>query len=636
MCGIAGYINKNNKQVTSSIISKMTDVIEHRGPDASGLYVHRNFGMGHRRLAILDVSDAGKQPMYSHDGKYVIAFNGEIYNFLELKGELEKLGCTFYTKTDTEMIMEAYRIWGSACTKKFNGMWAFALFDIENEHLFLSRDRFGVKPLYVLDTKNELVFASEIKSIIEVFPEQKIVDWVAVSRHVRGIQEDSDERTFYKEIKNFGRATNCIYDLSGKIRKKEVFWRLNEKKGLPDKGNPYKVFRTLFEDAVKIRLRSDVSVGASLSGGIDSSTIVSVVKKKFHKKMDTFSSVYTESECDERQYINEVVRSGESRAHYVRPTEMASNLEEDLKTIVYYHDGPCIEASPYSGFCVYRSVGDTVKVLLDGQGADELFAGYQYLYNSYLEELLEKKKKLSAIRTVASCCAGNPQAIHSIQERTLFRILGVYGYKQFAMQYGRENPREKGSKVELTEEFSKVGIELAWDIDPDINQELNRELYKLLYYSMLPRILHDVDRNSMAHSLEVRLPFLDYRLVEYAFSLDSKYKIKNSWTKYVVRRGMKKYLPKKIYSRRKKLGFPAPFSAWLRNPEINRKLLPYLECVKERNIVTPNYVDKCVSEHLSGKYDRGDVLFRLIVLEMWLEDMDTPEKKWIYRYETKG
>lgn len=636
MCGIAGFIYKNKKQATENEINKMTDAIKHRGPDASGSFVWKNLGMGHRRLSILDVSNAGNQPMYSHDGKYVIVFNGEIYNYLELKEELKKLGCIFYTKTDTEMIMEAYRVWGSLCTKKFNGMWAFALFDIENEQLFLSRDRFGVKPLYILNTNSIFVFASEIKSIIEILPEQKIVDWVAVSRHIRGIQEDSDERTFYKEIKNFGRATNILYNLNGKIIKKEIFWKLKVKNNLANKRNPYKVFRALFEDAVKIRLRSDVFVGASLSGGIDSSTIVNVVKKKFHKTMDTFSSIYSEIECDEKQYIEAAVKSANSRAHYVSPSDMAGKLEDDLRKIVYYHDGPCIEASPYSGFCVYRSVGDTVKVLLDGQGSDELFAGYQYLYNSYLEELLKGKKRLSAIQTLAACCAKNPQAIDSLQEKTLFQTLGVYGYKQFVLQYGRDNPRERENKIEFTEDFLKVKVELAWNIDPEIKKELNRELYKLLYYSMLPRILHDVDRNSMAHSLEVRLPFLDYRLVEYAFSLDSKYKIKNSWTKYIVRKGMKKYLPKKIYSRRTKLGFPAPFSTWLRNPEICRTLIPYLERVKERNIINPEYIDRCLSEHCDLQYDHANILFRLIVLEMWLETMDTPEKKWIYEYAAES
>lgn len=212
MCGIAGVINKNRRRVEEDAIRRMTELIKHRGPDAEGIYINGGYGVGHRRLSIVDLSEDGRQPMVSHDGRYVISFNGEIYNYVELKAELERHGCRFRTKTDTEVILEAYRLWGQRCTKKFNGMWAFALYDVDEQAVFLSRDRFGVKPLYILDKEGCFVFASEIKCILEIHPEERQVNETAVARYFGNVEEDSDKVTFYRNIENFPKATNMVYD----------------------------------------------------------------------------------------------------------------------------------------------------------------------------------------------------------------------------------------------------------------------------------------------------------------------------------------------------------------------------------------------------------------------------------------
>lgn len=631
MCGIAGIIYKNGKKVEKSVITEMTEVMVYRGPDAMGSFLDNNFGMGHRRLSIVDLSEKGTQPMFSYDRRYVIAYNGEIYNYLVIKKELQKLGGHFQNNTDTEVILEAYRIWGIDCTKRFNGMWSFALYDIEKRCLFLSRDRFGVKPLYILDREDVFVFASEIKCITAVFSDEKVVDEIAVARYMHFIQEDADEHTFYKNIQNFPRATNMKYLLKDNRRINQVYWRIdvNKFKKKWKTKNPYRTFRRLLEDAVRIRLQADVPVGASLSGGLDSSTIVSIAKKKYHTTINTFSSIYKEKECNEKEFIDCVNIDTGANAHYIYP-DKSENILEDLKKLIYYHDGPCESASPYSGYCVYRGVGNKVKVLLDGQGADELFAGYVYLYKYKIQELLEKKSFFSQLKAIGTLGAYYSVWLDQMDTSILLKTLGVYGYKNYIRKYRVYHPRQFGLEKDLfTEKLQKIDVKRSIDKNKTIKGALNQKLYEELYYSTLPRILHDVDRNSMAHSLEVRLPFLDYRIVEFSYTLDSKFKIRNSWTKYIMRKSLKCYLPKKIYSRKQKMGFPAPFGRWLRDKKYKEKWKEYIDAFKDRGIVEKSYLEKYYREHMNGEKDRSVLLFHVIALEIWLqENIDSKEEKW--------
>lgn len=585
MCGIVGLISKNNNRINSETIQCMNSMIIHRGPDAGDTYINENVGLGHRRLSILDLSENGNQPMYSNDKKYVIVFNGEIYNYFELKEELQAQGAIFCNSTDTEVILEAYRIWGTDCTARFNGMWSFALHDIEKNIIFLSRDRFGVKPLYIFDNDEYFAFASEIKCITKIFPEQKQVDVVQIARHLQNIQEDADERTFYKNIKNFPKNTNMVYHLDNHTFEKSQYWNFNtnEFKEKWKTNNPYKTFRMLIEDSIKIRLRSDVPVGASLSGGLDSSTIVGIVSKKYNVKMNTFSSIYTEKNCDEKEFIDAVNEFAGTMVNHIYPDE-SDDVIEDLKDLIYYHDGPCHTASPYSGYCVYRGVGDKVTVLLDGQGADELFGGYMSFYYSVIRDYLEKGtfvSRLKAVKLISEFNTVWPALMGALGEENLVEALGIKGYKNYINKYRGINPRENFVRNDLfNDEFMRIDKTVKYNIDESISSNLDKELYKYYNYNMLPRILHDVDRNSMKNSLEVRLPFLDYRLVEFAFTLDSKYKIRGSFTKYVMRKSMKRYLPEKVRVRRNKMGFPAPFDKWIRDERYAERIKQYLDDFK--------------------------------------------------------
>ena len=382
---------------------------------------------------------------------------------------------------------------------------------------------------------------------------------------------------------------------------------------------------------MKIRLRADVPIGASLSGGLDSSAIVSVVKKKYGMTMNTFSSIYDEKDCNEEEFIRCVNEDSKTISHYIYPGQ-SDNIIEDLKQMMYYHDGPCEAASPYSGFCVYRGVGSDATVMLDGQGADELFGGYLNTMVERGKDLLDENTfgaKMATAKHVGAFQEAIPTYEGYISEDFMFGLLGEHGYKIYTKQKRWENPRNNSVPENIyTEEFKKLRTNSEWKFPEGIETRLQKTMYVQLFHSMLPRILHDVDRNSMAKSLEVRLPFLDYRLVEFAYALDDKYKIRNSWTKYIMRKALKAYLPKKIYSRRNKMGFPAPFDVWLRDERYRECLKEYVIRFGERGIINLEHTRMLYERHLSGQR-LENILFKMVSMEMWLEEfIDTKDKKW--------
>lgn len=636
MCGIAGIINKKAAYIDHNEIQKMNNTMAHRGPDAEGIYIDGNVGLGHRRLSIVDLSESGNQPMISYDEKYILVFNGEIYNYIELKEKLLHRGAHFTTETDTEVILEAYRYWGVNCTKRFNGMWSLALYDKEKKQIFLSRDRFGVKPLYIYESDDELIFASEIKCITAIRPEQKQVDIVQVARYLAGYQEDMDEHTFYKNIHNFPRSHSMLYHIHTHEKKCEKYWDINvrtlKRKWKCD--DPYQKFVELLEDSIKIRLRADVKIGASLSGGLDSSTIVGITSKKYHTKINTFSSIYKEARCNEKEYIDCMNQYANAAPHYIYP-DKSDDVIQDMKRMMYYHDGPCFSASPYSGFCVYRGVGDCVKVLLDGQGADELLGGYDFFYNGKLKELLRQntlRSKIKAIRLIHSFQKMWMEQETFLDKDLLLKALGKTGYEVYKRKAdARAAQKLADPPVKYQKRFAQIDLKIKPWKNHSITNELDKELNEHLQYRTLPRILHDVDRNSMARSLEVRLPFLDYRLVEFTYTLSDEDKIHGHWTKYIMRKSCKKYLPEKICGRRNKIGFPAPFDQWLRDERFKTEIKKYLDAFKERNIVDGRSLDRCYQKHQLKKGNWEEPFFRIMMLEMWFQsEIDTSGKKWIY------
>ncbi len=625
MCGIAGYIDKSGKyRPEKKLVKKMTDVMIHRGPDAEGQWIDEHIALGHRRLSIIDLDAKSNQPLISHDGKYVITFNGEIYNYIELKRELERKGCVFSTDSDTEVVIEAYRAYGKECFNQFNGMWSLALYDIEKQKVILSRDRFGIKPAYTVDNEDVFVFASEIKAVLAAFPEENIPNEACIYRYLsQSVNEDTDEKCFYKNIKIFPAAHYMIYDLQNHTREYKSYWEVNEQlfyeKWIRGK-NPIKTFRKLFESAVELRLRADVEVGACLSGGLDSSAIVGCASKKFEREMHTFSSIYTDKECNEESYIRKVNERWNTIPHYIKPDDYEENFTKYIEDLTYHHDQPTGGASLYSQYMVMKEVKGKVKVILDGQGADELFAGYIPYYSYYIDDLLSRntfRAKCKAIKMLVIIKKEWPDVIGAVSTDTIVRLVGLKNSFLFQNEKKIKDLKVKRSAKMFTDDFMAKVHDDYQKKEIQCSSNLNTRLCNDVLNKSIPALLHNEDGNSMAFSIESRVPFLDYRIVEFAIALDGKYKIRNQWTKWIIRKACRDYLPKEIVKRKNKMGFPAPFARWLREGSSREELKRIIYEFGERNIVPKETIDQLYRAHVNGKADYSDILFRIYNIELW-------------------
>lgn len=627
MCGIAGFINKNGEDADVQKLKRMTDAVAHRGPDAEGQLCEGNVALGHRRLSIIDLSEDGRQPMESTDGRFVITFNGEIYNYKELKEELSACGAVFANDTDTEVIIEAYRRWGVDCLERFNGMWAFVMFDRSQQELFISRDRFAVKPLYILDRKDLFMFASEPKAIIAAESEENIPDLVQVYRFLKsGIPEDIDERSWYENIKQFPAAFYGIYSLKTNSLQVNPYWQPDVeqfKKKWIDGRDPIATFKELFDDAVKIRLRADVEVGTCLSGGLDSSAIVGCCKKRHGVTMRTFSSCYEDKSCDEKDFIDSVNRFTGSKPVPIFPDEKLVPFVEAFQEINKNHDGPAGGASLYSQYRVFERVGQQVKVVLDGQGADELFCGYGGALKLALRRQAKTASRASMVKILQNVISENSFLdISQLSTELGIRVLGIDFYTDWVRRVKKEkaerNAQWRGC-LPFTKSFSAlIQDQPTLSVGRQSDDEITQWCLNSLLITFIPHLCHNEDGNSMNFSVEVRMPFLDYRIVEFALALDSSYKVKGIWQKWIVRKALREYLPVKVRRRRSKMGYPAPFFRWLKESEEKDEFREIIFSFAERNMVPLETIEARYTAHMSGKANTELILFRYLVLELWL------------------
>lgn len=639
MCGIAGYISRTNKYKPDyALVKKMTDKIAHRGPDAEGQWTDEHIALGHRRLSIIDLDSKSNQPMFSHDGRYAITYNGEIYNYIELKKELISNGAVFKANCDTEVIIEAYRAYGENCMNLFNGMWAFALYDLEEQKVIFSRDRFGIKPMYTIDNEDVFAFASEIKALLAAFPEENILNETWIYRYLSGsVNEDRDENCVYKNVKIFPAANYMVYDLRSHAKTYKRYWNVDEKlfydRWMKGK-NPIKTFKALFESAVELRLRADVEVGACLSGGLDSSAIVGCASKKSGKKMHTFSSIYTDKECNEEPYIRLVNEKWNTVPHYMKPDDYEENFTKYIADLTYHHDQPTVSASLYSQYMVMKGVQGNVKVVLDGQGADELFAGYIPYYSYYITDLMNKntlRAKCKAIKMLVLVKKEWPDVIGAVSTDTIVRLVGLKNSFLFQNQNKINGLKVKRNASLFTDDFmDKVHDDFQAKEIP-CSSALNTRLCNDVLNKSIPALLHNEDGNSMAFSIESRVPFLDYRIVEFAIALDGKYKIKNQWTKWIIRKACREYLPREIAERKNKMGFPAPFARWLREGKSKDEIKDIIYAFGERNIVPAETIDCFYKAHMDKTVDFSDILFKFYSMELWLRTCRGEEEYEKYR-----
>ena len=559
MCGISGIISKN--KIEKDIIEPMTDTIIHRGPDGFGYYYDEKFVFGHRRLSIVDLSDAGHQPM-QYLNRYVITFNGEVYNHLELRIELEKNGYVFQSHTDTEVIMASYDFWGADCLSKFNGMWAFVIYDRLKDKYFMSRDRFGKKPFYYYKDQEKFIFGSEIKVIlahpdVESKPNLKFLDSYVQNGAKEYIKETAFENIFRFDFSSyFEGSLEDIFENFNQNKFWEIKPNLSHEKFDEEKAKEYaKQYYELLEDAVRIRLRADVKVGSALSGGLDSSSIVYLVNKLLKEQgkeelQETFSSVYKSDgtqECDESYFIDIMALKLGVHSNQIEPKE--DEIPSQIEKMIWHLENPP-DNSLMSSWHTFKLVASTdVKVTLDGQGADEQLGGYlPYLLN-YISSL-----SIVDMFSQAKKCLQIPNSSKYV---FVGLCLGLY-------------------RVLFGEKFLKFTIKNIFkrDFETNLNKKLGIDTM-----SSLITLIHYADHTSMAFSIESRMPFMDYRLVEFLASVPACYKMRDGWTKYLARLAFDGKLPDEINWRKDKMGWPIPEKKWFYG-NLNRWFIENIESCK--------------------------------------------------------
>ena len=516
MCGISGIVRFDSKEVNEKPLLDMMKAMKHRGPDDQGVFINKNVGLGFVRLSILDLTNVGHQPMCDTKERYYIVFNGEIYNYIELREELKTLNYSFKSNTDTEVLLYSYIEWGESCLDKLNGMFAFVIYDKDTDNLFGARDRYGVKPFYYYKDDSLFVFASDIPPILDTkfiaasANEQVIFDYLAFNR------TDQTEETFFKDI--FKLQHGHCFTIQNNVFQIKKWYNLKEqvKEAIPFKDEHE--YRKSFSDAVGLRLRSDVPVGVCLSGGLDSSAITSILLKDYDKKdINTFSAIYSRGDYgDETEFIDEYNEELKNM-HFTKPS--AKSLLEDLNDFIKIHSEPIPSLSPYAQYKVMQKAKGKVVVTLDGQGADEQLAGYHYFFGFYFKDLLLQGN----INMLCKELIAYKKCHHSI-----------YGYKTFIYfllpKKLRSNIRINKNSY-LDKKFISKYID-SNEVSGNIygSSSLNDALLDHFEYK-LEHLLKWSDRNSMAHSSESRTPFLDYRLVERTLATANSEKIKDGTTK---------------------------------------------------------------------------------------------------------
>ncbi len=548
MCGICGIFEIEQK-VNENIIPEMLKLMKHRGPDAQGIAkVGDKIILGHTRLKIIDLSDKANQPMRYKN--LWITLNGEIYNFKEIRKELEKKGHIFLTDSDTEVLLHSFEEWGEKCLSRFNGMWSFCITD--GNFLFCSRDRFGIKPFYYYWDGKIFAFASEIKALLLLPFIKREINKRAVWDYFMGFLEHSDF-TFFKNIKILPPAHYI------KITKDKFEIKRYWKPQYIEIRNPFEELYELLSDAVKLRLRTDVPLGTALSGGIDSSCITYLLHK-IRENPDTFTVIYDEKNIDESEYAKEMIRFTGSNPHFVKPS--GEKFWQEVEKVIWHHDMPFMTTSHYAEWCLMRLASETgVKVLLSGQGADELFCGYTVYHGVKLSNLFFSGHFLKFIRYLYRAQQNTDLTIKELIYR--FSRASYFNqnlpFQRKITEIGRRNILKflkKDFKKEFTERADEIGKKLK-------KRTLNKVLWDDASQYNLPELLHYGDRNSMAFSIELRVPFLDYRIANFAYSLSEDLKLCDGISKYILRKSFENKVPDKIIKRKDKKGFPTPEKNWL-------------------------------------------------------------------------
>jgi len=616
MCGIAGY---HGLPADPALLERMNAHQQHRGPDGDGICVDGPCGLAHRRLSIIDIAH-GQQPMDTADGRYAIAYNGEVYNYLDLRGELEALGRTFTTDSDTEVVLQAFAQWGADAFDRFNGMFGLAIWDRHEQRLTLARDHFGIKPLYVAMVPNPsgegeaLLFSSEIKPILASGLYEKRVNDRSVYRYLRFRAHEDGTETFFEGIERLAPGEMLEADANG-IRRR-MFTRLKEELlELASVQRPYDAaaaaeYKRRLVESVRLRLQSEVPVGTSLSGGLDSSAVAVIINQLLNEgdslslsavgaRQNTFSAIFPGSINDEEKYVDDVldICTGHVEAHKILPT--ADEFKADLLDFIRTQEEPIISSGPYAQYQVMREATKHVTVLLDGQGADEMMAGYIPYYFVYLRQLRAQGATLAAAELAKSLDV-------------------LYRLGRFKLKAKVKLKKSIPTTHLLNRDFVAAHRGERYSSE---GANLKKRLVEDLFHNSLPSLLLYEDKNTMRFSLEGRVPFLDKEVLKFIFSLSDEAIIKDGWNKRVLRDATRGLLPESINRRRNKIGFTTPQGEWFMRLKNHFYNIFLSESFANRPYVNQTEVIAAFEGWIKGANDVDTMTFwRLINLELWMRE----------------
>ncbi|MEO6220337.1 MAG: asparagine synthase (glutamine-hydrolyzing) [Ginsengibacter sp.] len=625
MCGIAGYISLKNTIRQEEFIAA-TSIMQHRGPDAEGFYFSEDgkVGLGHRRLSILDLSTSANQPMFSLDGRYVIVFNGEVYNFKELKEKLADKGASLKTTSDTEVILELFAEQGVKCFKEFNGMFALAIYDLKVKVLTLCRDHSGIKPLFFYHDESEIIFSSELKSIQYIKGKQLIVNKKAIPffLHLGFIPHPL---TIYNKVEKFPAAHYMQIDTTQNsfehvFNNISPFWKLELKKGpLNNEKKAKTKLKDLLFDSVERQLVSDVPIGTFLSGGVDSSLVTAIASKVSTKKINTFSLAIDDGKYNESKYSTQVAKHLQTHHHEFSVKE--KEVLELINDLIPVYDEPFADSSALPTMMVSRLAKKHVTVALSGDGGDELFMGYgAYKWAKILD------KKWTAIFSQPIFAASKLMSDKYRRAGNLFAYENRNNLRSHIFSQEQYFFRQQELEKILVENKFYFNKENTTPVTGrELIAEEKQSLWDLTFY--LPDdLLVKVDRASMHYSLEIRVPLLDPRITEFAFNLDSELKMKGRTMKYILKKVLYDYLPEEIFDR-PKWGFSIPLKKWLKN-DLSYLLDRYTskKIIEKYNFLHFPEVEKIKSQYASGYDYLFNRLWVIIVLHWWLEENISPNE----------
>ncbi len=604
MCGICGIINFNGESVKEESIRKMMQIQKHRGPDDDGVYLDDNIGLGFVRLSILDLSLAGHQPMFSSDNRYCIIFNGEVYNYLEIRDEL-KDSFSFNSNSDTEVVLNSYIKWGEKCLDKFNGMFSMVIYDILEKQLFIARDRFGIKPFYYFKDDNRFIFASDIPPILSAMGQKPTADNDVILNYLLLNRTNYNENSFFKEVKKL--RPGCFLKIQGnKIENRRWYNIRNELKG---KGfNTPADYYNCLKDSIEIQLRSDVPVGICLSGGLDSSAIASTILKEHnHSSFHSYSAIYETGDVgDEQEYINEYIGSN-MMLHSTKPSpiDLLKNLDKYIEAL----SEPIPGTSEYAEFKVMELAKRHSTVILNGQGADEVLGGYDYFYGLYLKELILKFKIKTFIREL-------------IFLKKFGKLLCTLKFFVYFMSPAFLKLFMSNRRINIIDNtFYKTHKKASEIVVKNLyaSKSLRDFFIRHFEYKFEHNLLW-ADKSGMYFSIETRFPFLDHRLIENSLACKSSQIFKDGWTKYILREGLTGILPEKIRTRKSKVGFETPENEWFRTPEFSEFINKIIDSDSFKNRIYFNLkaFRKLYSDHLNRKKNAANTIWKVIHLELWL------------------